>query len=448
MASLIFCSFAQINPNANHKQASTKKNDISFYNSISYHPQRGISKDLHLTHEDDYMENIKKVRNMLCSGEDSFESLVTIDALQRLGIDYHFEEEIRNILTSVYNNIGGVHNDKGDVFKKFVNQEGNFELSPKEDVGGMLELYEASYLNIGEDILDKAKDFSGQYLKDMMKHSEERQTWEHISHTLKYPFHTSVIRHHSEYHLNRYRGGSCMNKALEELASLDLNMVRSLHQKEVQAVSRWWKDLGLAQELKFARDEPLKWFMWPMVALPDPRFSRCRIEITKPIALLYIIDDIFDVCGSLDELILFTQAINRWDTTMIDSLPRYMKICYMSLYNITNEIAYYVFKEHGWNPIGSIQRADENQDGFDGSYLEYYLKENPNLSSENGRKHVKRMISDAWKGLNKECFFPEPFSRCFAQANLNGARMVRVMYDYDGDHRLLDHKKQVDSLRN
>ncbi|KAK1268498.1 hypothetical protein QJS04_geneDACA005242 [Acorus gramineus] len=55
----------------------------------------------------------------------------------------------------------------------------------------------------------------------------------------------------------------------------------------------------------------MKWFMWPMATLTHPKFSRCRIEITKPIALIYIIDDIFDVYGSLDELILFTEAINR-----------------------------------------------------------------------------------------------------------------------------------------
>ncbi|KAK1273630.1 putative terpene synthase 13 [Acorus gramineus] len=270
--------------------------------------------------------------------------------------------------------------------------------------------------------------------------------------------------------------------------------------------------------------------MWPMAMLSEPRFSRHRIALTKPIALIYIIDDIFDVFGSLDKLILFTEAIHRWDITTIDSLPRYMKMCYMALCNITNEFAYFIFKEHGWNPINSLRRAwgelfdsflmeatwfasehipkaeeylanailsagvhmvyihiffllgegiteesvdyleshptitsspatilrlwddlgnakDEYQEGFDGSYLECYLKENPKYSLEKGRKHVKRMISDAWKSLNRECFSsPKPFSRRFSQSSLNGARMVRMMYDYDGDHRLLDLEEQVNSL--
>lgn len=74
---------------------------------------------------------------------------------------------------------------------------------------------------------------------------------------------------------------------------------------------RWWRDLGLSQELKFARDQPLKWFMWPLAVLSNPQFSKYRVELTKPISFIYIIDDIFDVYGTPDELILFTEAVNR-----------------------------------------------------------------------------------------------------------------------------------------
>lgn len=70
--------------------------------------------------------------------------------------------------------------------------------------------------------------------------------------------------------------------------------------------------MGLAKELKFARNQPLKWHMWSMAALTDPSLSMQRIELTKPISLIYIIDDIFDVYGTLDELTLFTQAVNRY----------------------------------------------------------------------------------------------------------------------------------------
>ena len=51
--------------------------------------------------------------------------------------------------------------------------------------------------------------------------------------------------------------------------------------------------------------------MWPLAVLPDPSLSEQRVELTKPISLVYIIDDIFDVHGTLDELTLFTEAVNR-----------------------------------------------------------------------------------------------------------------------------------------
>jgi len=78
---------------------------------------------------------------------------------------------------------------------------------------------------------------------------------------------------------------------------------------------RWWKELGLGNDLTFARDEPIKWYMWSMACLPDPRFSEARIEITKPLSLAYIIDDMFDFCANIDELTLFTEAVKRYYTS-------------------------------------------------------------------------------------------------------------------------------------
>ena len=37
--------------------------------------------------------------------------------------------------------------------------------------------------------------------------------------------------------------------------------------------------------------------------------SRNRIEITKIISLVYVVDDIFDLVGTLEELSLLTKAI-------------------------------------------------------------------------------------------------------------------------------------------
>ena len=74
--------------------------------------------------------------------------------------------------------------------------------------------------------------------------------------------------------------------------------------------------MGLIKELKFARDEPIKWYTWAMACLTDPRLSEERIELTKPLSLVYNIDDIFYVYGSKDELTLFAHAVKRYSLVL------------------------------------------------------------------------------------------------------------------------------------
>jgi len=68
----------------------------------------------------------------------------------------------------------------------------------------------------------------------------------------------------------------------------------------------------LTEEFKLARDQPVKWHIWSLAALPNPTMKEERIELTKAISFIYLVDDIFDVNGTLEELTLFTQAVNRW----------------------------------------------------------------------------------------------------------------------------------------
>ncbi|KAK1269821.1 hypothetical protein QJS04_geneDACA005238 [Acorus gramineus] len=277
-------------------------------------------------------EKMKKVLSMLCKMDDPYESMITVDILQRLGIDHHFNEEIMNIVNSLQHiSLGGYNGSRfcddlryvalrfrllrqhghyvsSDVFNKFMDREGRFKLSLSKDVKGLLGLYEASHLSIGEEILDDAKDFTSKNLKACMAYLEPRM-FGLVDHTLKYPFHTSIPKYHFEFYLNHYKGCQ-MNTLFEELATSEFAILRTLHQEEMREIKRWWRDLGLAKELNLMRDNPAKWFMWAMVMLPDPQFSRYRIELTKPISLIYIIDDMFDVLGSYEDLIRFTEAID------------------------------------------------------------------------------------------------------------------------------------------
>ncbi|KAI3676746.1 hypothetical protein L1987_86359 [Smallanthus sonchifolius] len=73
---------------------------------------------------------------------------------------------------------------------------------------------------------------------------------------------------------------------------------------------------------------------------------------------------------------------------------------------------------------------DENQDGHDGSYVKCFMMEHEYSSAKTAREYVKKMISDVWKCLNKECLSPSPFSENFLKGSLNLARFVPSMYSY------------------
>lgn len=52
-------------------------------------------------------------------------------------------------------------------------------------------------------------------------------------------------------------------------------------------------------------------FFWTVGVAYEPRFSNCRKSLTKVTSLITVIDDVYDVCGTLDELELFTSAVER-----------------------------------------------------------------------------------------------------------------------------------------
>ncbi|KAE9456161.1 hypothetical protein C3L33_11937, partial [Rhododendron williamsianum] len=50
-------------------------------------------------------------------------------------------------------------------------------------------------------------------------------------------------------------------------------------------------------------------------------------------------------------------AVHRWDIESVETLPDYMKLCFLALYNTTNEMAYDILKRKGVNIIPHLKRA-------------------------------------------------------------------------------------------
>ena len=74
---------------------------------------------------------------------------------------------------------------------------------------------------------------------------------------------------------------------------------------------RWWRSTGLGEKSNFARDRLIECFLWTVGLKYEPQFGNFRRACTKILALITTIDDVYDVYGTLDELELFTDVIER-----------------------------------------------------------------------------------------------------------------------------------------
>ncbi|KAG0458425.1 hypothetical protein HPP92_023582 [Vanilla planifolia] len=378
MASSLFSVF----PNLILKNSSPRRRRIGMFvanldleqNSVFHlksHKQDSVKDMMRLNFE----QKLEMARSMLISQVKQPASAIgMIDMLQKLGIDYHFSKEIETITSDLYESFsthnGSLHHvalgfrllrqhgyyTSPDVFCRFMNNKGQFEVSLKEDLRGLLSLYEASHMDIGEDILCTAKEFSSEHLKACI--NNVGVVWKrNIEHALEKPIHLSLQRNNVRHYICQLEGEHEMSNALKELAITDFNHVQSLHRKEYSEYLRWWKMLDLSKESQLFRDQPMKWFAWTTAAIFEPRLSKHRLLLAKVVAILYVIDDFFDVLGSHEELIQFTEAVERWEASPTDSPLCCTKKCYHELYNVTNEMVNFVLSEHGWNPLDTLRKS-------------------------------------------------------------------------------------------
>ncbi|PHT29938.1 Trans-alpha-bergamotene synthase [Capsicum baccatum] len=341
--------------------------------------------------EEKYCEEAGKlkeeVRRMLEKPmTNSLEQLELIDILQRLGIDYHLEEEIDRVLKQIYVNYNkrdhhnGLKNEElyatalefrllrqqgyhvpQEIFCSFMN-EGKFKTTLVEDTQVLLSMYEASYLSMeGDNIMEKARDFATHYLMESLeKKKMDENLAEQVSHALEMPLHWRMERLEARWFIEVYHKKENMNPLLLELAKLDYNMVQATYLEELKQMSRWDKNIKLVKKMSFVRDRLVEGFFWAVGFTPNPQFGYCRKLSTKLSVLLTTIDDIYDVYGSLDELELFTDIVDRWDINAIEQLPDYMKICFLALFNSMNELAYDILKEQGFSIISHIRKEWAN----------------------------------------------------------------------------------------
>ncbi|PIA28345.1 hypothetical protein AQUCO_07100012v1, partial [Aquilegia coerulea] len=311
---------------------------------------------------------------------DSFQELDLIDKIQRLGVAYHFEDEIKDALQRAYNDDYAhffdqhVLNDhehadlcyvslrfrllrqsgyyvSPDVFKKFKDKNGAFHANLVSNVQGMLSLYEASHLGFrGEDIMDEAMAFTTKHLNSMSTRLSSPLALQ-VQHALKMPLQRIPERVYARYYIPIYEQDISPNKTLMEFAKLDYNSIQLLHREEINEVQKWWERIDIKSKLKFDyRIRVVEAYAINNNTNFKPQFSQGRIHLAKFWTILTLLDDAYDVFGNLDELGPLCDAFQRWDANNTSMLSDRMKVVFLQTLNFLSEIETDMIK--GGNVIG------------------------------------------------------------------------------------------------
>ncbi|KAL9671732.1 hypothetical protein QQ045_009303 [Rhodiola kirilowii] len=212
------------------------------------------------------MEEMKQqVLVMVGCVSDQGEQLELIDDLQRLGVAYHFEKEIRTMLNKIYyTNYVCNDDDKSalddadlhrtalacrlfrqhgfavpqDVLKPFLDDTGKFKSSLCADIKGLISLYEASYLATdGEDIMEEAWTFVTANLSKLNKEDAYLDTL--AARALDMPLHWINGRSESRWFIDEaYVKKPKMSQLLLKFAKLDFNIVQAIYLEELRDLSR------------------------------------------------------------------------------------------------------------------------------------------------------------------------------------------------------------------
>ncbi|PIN03534.1 Terpinolene synthase [Handroanthus impetiginosus] len=392
-------------------------------------------------------ELIAQVKMLLEEEMEDLQLFELIDHLQRLGISYHFEDKINQILNCMYEKNycknyetdqekdlyatalefrllrqHGFSISEGEVFECFKNEKGGFKPSLGEDTKGLLQLYEASFmLTQSENTLELAREFAAIFLQKKLDegiNATDDYVALLVRRALELPIHWRVQRPNARWFIDAYGTRPDMNPVVLELAKLDFNIVQAMHQQELKHVSRWWKETGLAESLPFARDRLVECYFWT-IGVFQPQYGYSRIITTKVNTLITIIDDIFDVYGTLEELHLFNDAIQRWDMEAMDQLPNYMKLCYLALNNFIHEMAYDVLKEDEFLIIKHLRNSWAD-------LCRTYLEE-AKWYSEGYTPKLEEYIENAWISISAPVILSHAF---FLVTNPIEKKAAQRLYKY------------------
>lgn len=304
----------------------------------------------------------KEVSCIFDEVKDPVAKLELIDCISSLALSRYFEKDIFETLNTMVNvnNYGSCmeknlyhtalyfrilrqygYEISQDVFLCFTDDVGEFKTSAHLDAKTIIQLLEASYHGMeGEFLLDTFQVFATEKLRANPG-----------IFSLVFPLHLSVEWFNVKKHIDVLEKENKTRSMLLQLGRLNFNIAQAQQQKDLKEILRWWRNLDLSETLIFTRDRVVESFLWAVGVASEPQHERLRNWLAKTIMFILIIDDVYDIYGSIEELECFTNAVNGWNHTEIQHLPEAIRRCFCALYDTTNDMDMQIQHEKSWNSV-------------------------------------------------------------------------------------------------
>ncbi|KAG6395260.1 hypothetical protein SASPL_145901 [Salvia splendens] len=386
------------------------------------------------------------VRNLLTAPQTKMiDTMNLIDTLERLGVSYHFENEIEEKLQQFFNLNTNYHDDEAyDLYTvalhfRLFRQHGHpiSSESIKSDAKGLLSLYEASYVRTrGEAILEDALAFTTVTLKSLVPNLGSPLK-KQVERALVQPLHFGTPRIEARSYIAVYEEEEHKNETLIKLAKLDYNLLQMLHKEELQQVSRW----------DYGEISGLPEYMRPLYKAILELYNPYEEELAKEgrsYASYYAIEGLKElVRGYFEEAKWFLEG----------NLPPFEE--YLKLGQITSTYDYLV--PASFMGIGSTRKEDfewlsekpkilvstliigrllddigsyefETKRGQLAIGIESYMKDN-GVTKEEAMAKFMELCTNAWIDSNEEMLRPSCYkSRDLLMRILNLNRITYVTY--------------------
>ena len=124
--------------------------------------------------------------------------------------------------------------------------------------------------------------------------------------------------------LSKYAG-----KNMKHICML-ITIIKSFAYKELifNYFDRWWKNIRWGEKLSFTRDRLVEHFLWALGFQYLPQFSHGRRTLARINCMLTTLDDVYDLYGTLDELELLANAVER---LMLMYIPTFVITSFITL---------------------------------------------------------------------------------------------------------------------